>query len=76
VFDRLAVELADRENRKEPTKRSTGLLLQIIHCGVCGMPAYRLKGGVGGHPDTGVPVLRGESPAATSRYRWTTQTTR
>jgi site-specific DNA recombinase len=50
VFDRLAVELADRENRKEPTKRSTGLLLQVIYCGVCGRPAYRLKGGAGRKP--------------------------
>jgi site-specific DNA recombinase len=50
VFDRLAVELTDRENRKEPTKRSTGLLLQIIHCGVCGKPAYRLKGAAGRKP--------------------------
>lgn len=50
VFDRLAVELADRENRKEPTKRSSGLLLQIVQCGVCGRPAYRLKGGPGRKP--------------------------
>lgn len=50
VFDRLGVELADRENRKEPTKRSSGLLLQVIYCGVCGRPAYRLKGGVGRKP--------------------------
>lgn len=50
VFDRLAVELADRENRKEPTKRSTGLLLRVIFCGVCGEPAYRLKGGEGRSP--------------------------
>jgi site-specific DNA recombinase len=50
VFDRIGNELADRENRKEPTKRSTGLLLQIIHCGVCGRPAYRLKGGTGRTP--------------------------
>lgn len=50
VFDRLGVELADRENRKEPTKRSSGLLLQVIHCGVCGRPAYRFKGGVGRKP--------------------------
>jgi len=50
VFDRLGVELAERENRKEPTKRSTGLLLQIVHCGVCGRPAYRLKGGPGRSP--------------------------
>jgi site-specific DNA recombinase len=47
VFDRLGVELSGRENRKEPTKRSSGLLLRIIYCGVCGRPAYRLKGGAG-----------------------------
>ncbi|SRX93232.1 integrase [Rhodococcus jostii RHA1] [Mycobacterium shimoidei] len=50
VFDRVGAELADRENRKEPTKRSSGLLLQVIYCGVCGRPAYRLKGGVGRKP--------------------------
>ncbi|VEG58152.1 phague integrase [Mycolicibacterium aurum] len=50
VFERLGAELADRENRKEPTKRSTGLLLQVIHCGTCGRPAYRLKGGKGRNP--------------------------
>ena len=50
VFDRLGVELADRENRKEPTKRSTGLLLRVAYCGVCGKPAYRLKGGPGRSP--------------------------
>lgn len=50
VFDRLGVELADRENRKEPTKRSTGLLLRVVYCGVCGRPAYRLKGGPGRAP--------------------------
>lgn len=50
AFDRLGVELADRENRKEPTKRSSGLLLQVVYCGVCGRPAYRLKGGAGRKP--------------------------
>jgi site-specific DNA recombinase len=50
VFERVGVELADRENRKEPTQRSTGLLLQVIRCGVCGKPAYRLKGGEGRAP--------------------------
>ncbi|MGY3553385.1 recombinase family protein [Williamsia sp. R60] len=50
VFDRLGVELSARENRKEPTKRSSGLLLQVIHCGVCGRPAYRQKGGTGRKP--------------------------
>lgn len=33
VFDQLGVELGQRENRKEPTKRSTALLLQVIFCG-------------------------------------------
>ncbi|MFC4372993.1 recombinase family protein [Nocardia halotolerans] len=46
-FDRLQVELSGRENRKEPTKRSSGLLLRVIYCGACGRPAYRLKGGKG-----------------------------
>ncbi|NKS80618.1 recombinase family protein [Rhodococcus hoagii] len=50
VFDQLGVELAGRENRKEPTKRSTALLLQVIFCEVCGRPAYRLKGGAGRRP--------------------------
>lgn len=50
VFDRIGAELADRENRKEPTKRSTGLLLQVVFCGKCGKPAYRLKGGTGRSP--------------------------
>ncbi|EME18765.1 integrase [Rhodococcus triatomae BKS 15-14] len=47
VFDQLAVELASRENRKEPTVRSSSLLLQVIFCGVCGRPAYRMKGAKG-----------------------------
>ncbi|WP_237168690.1 recombinase family protein [Prescottella equi] len=47
VFERLQAELGNRENRKEPTKRSNALLLQVIKCGVCGNPAYRLKGGTG-----------------------------
>ncbi|WP_141682012.1 recombinase family protein, partial [Mycobacterium malmoense] len=50
VFERISVELANRENRKEPTKRSTGLLLQVVYCGVCGRPAYRFKGGTGRKP--------------------------
>lgn len=50
VFDRVGVELSGRENRKEPTKRSSGLLLRILYCGVCDQPAYRLKGGPGRKP--------------------------
>ncbi|MGV0070033.1 recombinase family protein [Mycobacterium colombiense] len=50
MFDRVGVELSGRENRKEPTKRSSGLLLRIIYCGVCGRPGYRLKGGAGRKP--------------------------
>jgi hypothetical protein len=30
VFERIGVELADRENRKEPTCGRQGLLLQVI----------------------------------------------
>ncbi|ETB33770.1 recombinase family protein [Mycobacterium avium] len=50
VFDRVGAELAGRENRKEPTKRTTSLLLGIIYCDVCGKPAYKLKGGAGRNP--------------------------
>ncbi|AWG68183.1 recombinase family protein [Mycobacteroides abscessus] len=47
VFEQVQVELAGRENRKEPTKRSSSLLLRVLYCGVCGKPAYKLKGGKG-----------------------------
>lgn len=50
VFDRVGVELAGRENRKEPTVRTTSLLLGVIFCGVCGRAAYKLKGGKGRNP--------------------------
>ncbi|WP_336819489.1 recombinase family protein [Gordonia sp. MMO-8] len=50
MFERVGVELSGRENRKEPTVRSSGLLLRVIYCGVCGRPAYRLKGGKGRKP--------------------------
>lgn len=45
VFDRVRVELANRSKRGEPTKRSTSLLLRVIHCGMCGQPAYKFNGG-------------------------------
>lgn len=45
VFDRVVVELAGRSKRGEPTKRSTSLLLRVIHCGVCGQPVYKFNGG-------------------------------
>ena len=50
MFERVGRELANRENRKEPTKRSSGLLLRVIYCGECGHAAYRLKGGPGRKP--------------------------
>ncbi len=68
VFEKVCVELAQRENRKEPDKRTASLLVRVIHCsapcshrraledcpddcmGICGMPAYRLKGGKGRAP--------------------------
>ena len=49
-FDRIGKELSERENRREPTKRSTSLLVGVIYCGVCGRSAYRLKGGKGRNP--------------------------
>lgn len=50
VFKRLTAELESREVRSDPTVRTTGLLLRIIYCGVCGQAAYRLKGGEGRKP--------------------------
>ncbi|RUP04760.1 MAG: recombinase family protein [Mycobacterium sp.] len=50
VFQRVQAELETREVRSDPTSRTTGLLLRIIYCGVCGSPAYRLKGGPGRKP--------------------------
>lgn len=50
VFDRVGLELAARENRRSPTVRTSSLLLGIIHCGLCGKPAYKLKGGKGRNP--------------------------
>lgn len=50
VFDRVGKELAGRENKKVPTKRSSALPTQVIFCGACGRPAYRLKGGTGRQP--------------------------
>jgi site-specific DNA recombinase len=47
VFERVQSERGNRENRKEPTNRTQSVLLQAIKCGVCGRPAYRLKGGTG-----------------------------
>lgn len=45
AFDRLGVELANRSRRGDPTKRSHSLLLRVLHCGVCGLPAYKFNGG-------------------------------
>lgn len=45
VFDRLGVELAGRSKRGEPSKVSSSLLLRVLHCGVCHLPAYKFNGG-------------------------------
>jgi site-specific DNA recombinase len=45
VFDRLRVELSARTTRGEPNARTSSLLLRVLHCGVCGQPAYRFNGG-------------------------------
>ena len=47
VFARLGAELESRENRKEPTSRTSGMLLRIAYCGVCGQPAYKFGGSNG-----------------------------
>ncbi|BEL40422.1 recombinase family protein [Mycobacteroides abscessus] len=45
VFDRVKVELESRSRRGEPTKRSSSLLLRVLYCGVCQLPAYQFNGG-------------------------------
>ncbi|MCV7299771.1 recombinase family protein [Mycobacterium barrassiae] len=45
VFERLRVELDSRSKRGEPTERSSSLLLRVLHCGICGKPAYKFNGG-------------------------------
>lgn len=45
VFERLRVELDSRSKRGEPTERSSSLLLRVLHCGICGQPAYKFNGG-------------------------------
>ncbi|AWT52595.1 recombinase family protein [Mycolicibacterium smegmatis] len=44
-FEALKAELVGRSQRGEPTERSTALLLRVLHCGVCGQPAYKFNGG-------------------------------
>lgn len=45
MFDRIRVELAGRTKRGEPSVRSSSLLLRVLHCGVCQLPAYKFNGG-------------------------------
>ncbi|WP_271799231.1 recombinase family protein [Dietzia maris] len=50
-FDRLQAELDRRAAGKQlSNKKSDSLLLRVLHCGVCGKPMYRLKGGPGRVP--------------------------
>ncbi|QHN15996.1 recombinase family protein [Gordonia amarae] len=49
VFDRVGAALRSREVDRTATVQS-GLLLQVLFCGACGRPAYRLKGGPGRKP--------------------------
>ncbi|WP_066904039.1 recombinase family protein [Mycolicibacterium houstonense] len=44
-FEALKAELASRAVRGEPTRVSSSLLLRVLHCGVCGLPAYKFNGG-------------------------------
>jgi site-specific DNA recombinase len=45
VFDRLGVELTARSKRGEPNARTSSLLLRVLHCAVCQLPAYKFNGG-------------------------------
>lgn len=49
VFDQVGAALTAREVDRTATVTS-GLLLQVLFCGVCNRPAYRLKGGPGRSP--------------------------
>ncbi|MGB3604386.1 MAG: recombinase family protein [Gordonia sp. (in: high G+C Gram-positive bacteria)] len=49
IFDRVGAALRSREVDRTATTTS-GLLLKVLFCGVCGRPAYRLKGGPGRKP--------------------------
>ncbi len=45
TLEQLRTELDSRKRRGEPTKRSSSLLLRVVHCGKCGEPAYQFNGG-------------------------------
>lgn len=47
MFERVGGELKSRENQSHVTKRSTSLLLGVLHCGYCGNVAYRMRGSKG-----------------------------
>ncbi|OBI54680.1 resolvase [Mycolicibacterium fortuitum] len=45
TLEQLRAELDSRKRRGEPTKRSSSLLLRVVHCGKCDQPAYQFNGG-------------------------------
>lgn len=50
VFDRVRIELDSRVRSGGPTVRTTSLLLRVVFCAICGMPAYKYSGGNSGKP--------------------------
>lgn len=44
-FEALKAELDLRSQPGERSKSDPSLLLRVLHCGVCGLPAYRFNGG-------------------------------
>ncbi|MFF4021457.1 recombinase family protein [Nocardia elegans] len=49
-FEQVSKALEGRELKGKPSERAQNLLLGVIECGVCGKPAWRLKGGPGRKP--------------------------
>ncbi|WP_280397452.1 recombinase family protein [Nocardia carnea] len=49
-YEQVCKALEGRELKGKPSERAENLLLGVINCGVCGKPAWRLKGGPGRKP--------------------------
>lgn len=49
-YEQVCKALEGRELKGKPSERAQNLLLGVIECGVCGKPAWRLKGGPGRKP--------------------------
>src|SRR5699024_1537799 len=64
IFDQVGGLLRERELKKERDTRSNSLLTGVLICGVCGGPAYRLKGGPGRKPRYRCGSKQGPAPCS------------